>query len=95
MKFKSFDDFDDFENTVTMDADFKTSHLSSKDVAYFTSSLDKTTFELGLDGRVRGMVNNLKAKNLTITAAQATFIKGDFNLTGLPDWEQHLYAVEI
>jgi hypothetical protein len=86
MKFRSFDDFDDFENTVTMDADFKTSHLSSKDVAYFTSSLDKTTFELGLDGRVRGMVNNLKAKNLTITAAQATFLKGDFNLTGLPDW---------
>jgi hypothetical protein len=86
MKFKSFDDFDDFENTVTMDADFKTSHLSSKDIAYFTTSLDKTTFELGLDGRVRGMVNNLKAKSLTITAAQATFIKGDFNLTGLPDW---------
>jgi hypothetical protein len=86
MRFKSFNDFDDFENRVTMDADFKTSHLSSKDVAYFTSSLDKTTFELGLDGRVKGMVNNLKAKNLTITAAQATFIKGDFNLTGLPDW---------
>lgn len=86
MKFRSFDDFDNFENTVTMDADFKTSHLSSKDIAYFTSSLDKTTFELGLDGRVRGMVNNLKAKSLTITAAQATFIKGDFNLTGLPDW---------
>ncbi|MFD0763566.1 translocation/assembly module TamB domain-containing protein [Mucilaginibacter lutimaris] len=87
MKFKSFNDFDDFENKVNMDADFKTSHLSSKDIAYFTSSLDKTTFELGIDGRVRGLVNNLKAKNVTITAAQATFIKGDFNLTGLPDWE--------
>ncbi|MCQ6960118.1 translocation/assembly module TamB domain-containing protein [Mucilaginibacter aquariorum] len=86
MRFKSFNDFENFENRVTMDADFKTSHLSSKDIAYFTSSLDKTTFELGIDGRVRGMVNNLKAKNLTITAAQATFVKGDFNLTGLPDW---------
>ncbi|WP_454801597.1 translocation/assembly module TamB domain-containing protein [Mucilaginibacter phyllosphaerae] len=86
MKFKSFDDFDDFENTVHMDADFKTSHLSSKDIAYFTTSLDKTTFELGIDGRVKGLVNNLKAKGVTITAAQATFIKGDFNLTGLPDW---------
>jgi hypothetical protein len=44
MRFKSFNDFDDFENKVNMDADFKTSHLSSKDIAYFTSSLDKTTF---------------------------------------------------
>jgi hypothetical protein len=87
MRFKAFGDFDDFENKVNMDADFKSSHLSSKDIAYFTSSLDKTTFELGIEGRVRGLVNNLKAKNVTITAAQATFIKGDFNLTGLPDWE--------
>jgi len=87
MRFKSFNDFDDFENKVNMDADFKTSHLSSKDVAYFTSSLGKINFELGIDGRIRGLVNNLKAKSLTVTAAQATFIKGDFNLTGLPEWE--------
>jgi hypothetical protein len=87
MKFRSFDDFDDFENKVHMDGDFKTSHISSTDIAYFTSSLEKVNFELGVDGRIQGLVNNLKAKNLTITAGQATFIKGDFNLRGLPDWD--------
>ena len=95
MKFRSFNDFDDFENKVTMDADIKTSHLSSKDVAYFTTSLGKINFELGVDGRIRGMVNNLKAKNLTVTAAQATFIKGDFNLNGLPDWENTFLALKF
>ncbi|WP_128532523.1 translocation/assembly module TamB domain-containing protein [Mucilaginibacter gilvus] len=95
MNFKSFNDFDDFENKVRMDADIKSSHLSSKDVAYFTSSLGKINFELGVDGRIRGMVNNLKAKNLTVTAAQATFIKGDFNLTGLPDWENTFLALKF
>ncbi|AMR31452.1 hypothetical protein A0256_08460 [Mucilaginibacter sp. PAMC 26640] len=87
MNFKSFNDFDDFENKVNMDADFKSSHLSSKDVAYFTSTLGKINFELGVDGRIRGLVNNLRANNLTVTAAQATFIRGDFHLSGLPDWE--------
>ncbi|OOQ57432.1 translocation/assembly module TamB domain-containing protein [Mucilaginibacter pedocola] len=87
MTFKSFDDFDDFENKVTMDADIKSSHLSSKDITYFTTSLGKVNFELGVDGRIRGKVNALRAKNLTVTAAQATFVKGDFNLTGLPDWD--------
>jgi hypothetical protein len=87
MKFKSFNDFNNIENKVNMDADFKLSHLSSKDIAYFTPSLGKINFELGVDGRIRGLVNNLRATNLTITAAQATFIKGDFHLTGLPDWE--------
>nr|WP_294943656.1 translocation/assembly module TamB domain-containing protein [uncultured Mucilaginibacter sp.] len=95
MRFKSFDDFDDFENKVTMDADIKTSHLSSKDVAYFTTSLGKINFELGISGRIRGLVNNLKAKNLTVTAAQATFVKGDFNLTGLPDWENTFLALKF
>jgi hypothetical protein len=87
MRFKSFSDFDNFEEKINMDADFKSSHLSSKDVAYFTPSLGKISFELGIDGRIRGLVNNLKAKGLTVTAAQATFLKGDFNLRGLPDWE--------
>ena len=86
MSFKSFADFNNFENKVKLDADFKTSHLSSKDIAYFTGSLGKVNFELGVDGRIRGLVNNLRATNLTVTAAQATFIRGNFNLTGLPDW---------
>jgi len=87
MRFKRFKDFDDFENRIQMDADFKNSHISSKDIAYFTESLDKTTFELGMDGRVKGPVNNLKATNLLITGGQATYIKGNFSLRGLPDWD--------
>ncbi len=86
MRFKTFKDFDDFENKVHMDAAFKTSHISSKDIAYFTTSLKKVNFELGIDGRVKGPVNSLNATNLLITAGQATYIKGNFNLRGLPDW---------
>ncbi|NCD71634.1 translocation/assembly module TamB [Mucilaginibacter sp. R11] len=87
MRFKSFDDFDNFENKVYMDGDFKNSFISSKDVAYFTSTLDKTQFDLGLDGRIKGKVNYLSAKNLTVTGGQATYLKGDFSLRGLPEWE--------
>ncbi len=87
MKFKAFKDFSDFENKVHMDAEFKSSHLSSKDIAYFTSSLKKVNFELGVDGHIKGLVNNLSAKNLLVTTAQATYIKGDFSLRGLPDWD--------
>ncbi|OKS88210.1 translocation/assembly module TamB domain-containing protein [Mucilaginibacter polytrichastri] len=88
MKFKSFSDFGNFENKVYMDGDFKQSFISSKDVAYFTNTLDKTQFDLGVDGRIKGKVNYLSAKHLTITGGQATYIKGDFSLKGLPDWEK-------
>jgi hypothetical protein len=87
MKFKSFDDFNDIEDKVYMDGDFKNSRVSSNDIAYFTDGLNKTKFDLGLDGRIRGYVNNLKAKNLLVTGAQSTYVKGDFSLKGLPDWE--------
>lgn len=87
LRFRAFKDFDDFENKIHMDADFKTSHISSKDIAYFSSSLNKVNFELGVDGRIKGLVNNLKATHLQVTGGQATYIKGDFTLRGLPDWQ--------
>ena len=86
MKFKSFDDFDDVEEKVYMDGDFKSSQISSADIAYFTDGLEKVRFDLGLDGRIKGFVNNLRAKDLLVTGGQATYVKGDFSLKGLPDW---------
>jgi hypothetical protein len=87
MKFKSFDDFADIEDKVMMDADFKSSHVSSKDIAFFTSGLEHVKFDLGVDGKIHGRVRNLSAKNLLITGGQATYIRGDFQLRGLPDWD--------
>jgi len=87
MRFKSFDDFDDFQDKVYMDGDFKSSHISSSDIAYFTDGLERVKFDLGVEGRIKGCVNNLSAKNLLVTGAQATYIRGDFRLRGLPDWD--------
>lgn len=41
MKFKSFKDFNDYENKVRMKANFKNSHISSSDVAFFAPALKK------------------------------------------------------
>ncbi len=87
MKFKTFDELNDHINDrVYMDGNFIASQVSSSDIAYFTDGLEHTKFDLGLDGHIKGYVNNLKAKNLLITGGQATYVKGDFNLRGLPNW---------
>lgn len=88
MQFRSFDDFNDFEDKVIMDADFKSSHISSLDIGFFTISLQHVFFDVGINGRIKGPVSSLKAKQLTITSGQATYVKGDFNLKGLPDWDK-------
>ncbi len=86
MKFKSFDDISHIEDRVYMDGDFKSSQISSSDISFFTTGLEHVKFDLGLNGRIKGFVNNLKAKNLLITGGKATYVKGDFSLKGLPNW---------
>lgn len=84
MKFKSYSDFNDYINKVRMNANFVDSHISSRDVAYFTSELDHMNLDIDVDGKITGLVNNLRAKSLAIKAGKATYIKGDFILKGLP-----------
>ncbi|MES2808945.1 MAG: translocation/assembly module TamB domain-containing protein, partial [Bacteroidota bacterium] len=88
LRFKRFKDLSDFTTKVYIDGNIRGSRISSKDIAYFTSGLDKINFDLGVDGHITGKVNNIKANNLTVTAGKATFLKGDFSLKGLPEWEQ-------
>jgi hypothetical protein len=86
MKFKSFGDFDEVENKVYMEGDFHESKISSSDISYFTDGLDHVRFDLGVDGRIKGKVNDINAQNLLVTGGKATYIKGDFRLHGLPHW---------
>lgn len=95
MSFEKFADFKDYFNKVRMKGVFKNSHLDSKDVAYFTSALKDMNLSLDLDGEVSGLVNNLRAKNLSIKAGKATYIKGDFSLKGLPNIRETFMDLKI
>ncbi|RZL13524.1 MAG: translocation/assembly module TamB, partial [Pedobacter sp.] len=51
--------------------------------------------DIDIDGKITGYVNNLKAKKLSIKTGKATYIKGDFNLKGLPNWEETFMDMKI
>lgn len=95
MKFGSFKDFNSYVTKVRMKANFKDSFISSSDIAYFAPALAKIKLDLAIDGQITGYVNNLKAKQLAIKTGKATYIKGDFSLKGLPDWEQTFMDMKI
>jgi hypothetical protein len=85
MKFASFSDFSDYFNKVRMKANFKDSHLASRDVAFFAPQLGQMNLNLDIDGAISGLVTNLRAKALSVKAGKATYIKGDFIVKGLPN----------
>ena len=95
MKFKSYRDFKDYENKVRMKANFKNSHISSSDVAFFAPALKKMKLDVEVDGQITGLVNNLRAKKLSLKAGRATYVKGDFSLQGLPNWDETFLDMKI
>jgi len=95
MKFGKFKDFNDYVNKVRMKANFKNSHISSSDIAFFTPALKNMKLDLDIDGQITGLVNNLKAKKLSLKAGKATYIKGDFSMKGLPKWEETFMDMKI
>ena len=95
MKFKSYQDFKDYENKVRMKANFKNSHIASSDVAFFAPALNKMKLDIDVDGQITGLVNNLRAKKLSVKAGRATYIKGDFSMKGLPNWDDTFMDMKI
>src|SRR5690606_39334994 len=86
MKYSSFRDFREYTRKVIMEGRFRNSKIDSEDIAFFAPSLKGMNLSIVADGNVRGIVNNLKARDLTIKAGQSTYIRGDFDIKGLPDW---------
>ncbi|MFN0257462.1 translocation/assembly module TamB domain-containing protein [Pedobacter ureilyticus] len=95
MKFRTFRDFKDYENKVRMKANFKNSHISSSDVAFFAPAMKKMKLDIDIDGQITGLVNDLRAKKLSVKAGRATYVKGDFSMKGLPNWDETFMDMRI
>lgn len=85
MRFKDYSDFDDVENRVIMEGHFKNAKIFAQDIAFFAPQIDYMKLDIYVTGTIKGKVNNLKAKDLTIKAGKTTYIKGDFQVKGLPE----------
>ncbi|MBB6236813.1 hypothetical protein HDC90_001428 [Pedobacter sp. AK013] len=95
MRFKSYKDFNHYVDNVRMKAIFKNSHITSRDVAFFAPEMNTMKLDLDVDGQITGLVNNLKAKKLSLRTGKATHIKGDFILKGLPKWKETFMDLNI
>ena len=95
MKYSSFKDFGQFISKVGLRSNFKNAKISSSDIAYFTSGLEHSSIALVVNGQINGYVNKLRARNLVVQSGQATYLKGNFSLTGLPNIKQTLLDLDF
>lgn len=84
MHYTRFGDFLDYINNVVMEGNFNNALVSSDDVAYFAEPLQSWKMRVRANGKVRGTVANLRAKDLYVDNGITRFL-GDFSMRGLPD----------
>ncbi|MFD2160884.1 translocation/assembly module TamB [Paradesertivirga mongoliensis] len=82
LKYKNFKDLNKFVSKVYLNARLKNTHIHSRDLAFFADNLPQN-LEVKLKGNVSGYVTDIKARNFTASAGQATYVKGNFDIKGL------------
>lgn len=85
LKTKSLKDFNDFEQRVKFDVAFYVSKVCSEDIAYFAPKLHGLKQNVVISGKVKGPLASLKTKDLLIKYNKNTYIKGNYEIDGLPD----------
>jgi hypothetical protein len=84
--YDDYNAFDDFPNLVRLDGRFNNAKVAIRDIMSFTADLSTNPFfrknrgtVVELDGLIRGKINNLDGRNLTILLPDGTYFKGKFD----------------
>ncbi|NML22130.1 hypothetical protein HHL16_14700 [Pseudoflavitalea sp. G-6-1-2] len=85
MRYNTFDDMSDFISKVRMEGDFDEAYLESDDIAYFAPELKEWKKKVRINGKIKGPIENLVARKITIEAGQNAYLNGNISLKGLPD----------
>ncbi|MFY9307866.1 MAG: translocation/assembly module TamB domain-containing protein [Bacteroidia bacterium] len=95
-KYKTYRDFNDFVDEVSLKASFNNSLVEMDDIAYFAPEIKGMYRQLLVSGQVSGKINNLRGKDMNILLKNtSTQFKGDIKLTGLPNIEETLIYLDV
>ncbi|MCC6817506.1 MAG: translocation/assembly module TamB domain-containing protein, partial [Bacteroidia bacterium] len=95
MKTLDWKDYNDFNNKVRMEARLHKSRINTKDLSYFTNNLKDYHTIIRISGYGEGFLNHLKGKNTEFKIFDNTEFKGDWSMTGLPDFENTILDFEV
>ncbi len=101
-KYEAYKDFRDFNNKVKMTADFNEAKVAIKDIMVFAPVLKKNKFfkqneneVVNIDGQIKGSINKLRGKNISLQIAGNTIIKGNFNTRDLSIRGEEFLALKL
>jgi hypothetical protein len=84
-----------FGKRVKLTIDLDPSEMSADDIAYFLPVVKDYHLKATISGTFRGVLNDLKAKDITILYGKQTRIKANVDINGLPDIMSSFLHVDI
>lgn len=95
MKYNSWADLSNFINAVKFDCQIEESTLSTVFLSYFVPSINFLDEKVNIRGSVNGRISDLKARDLILNYGEKTVLKTNFNITGLPNFEDAFLFIDI
>lgn len=93
--YDAFSAFKRFNEEIEMRALFYKSDINFGDISYFAPGLKGFKQRLKLDGKVRGVVSDLKGSQLKVYFGEDSYFLGDVDLVGLPDVESTFINLSV
>lgn len=96
-KFNDFKEFNTgiFGKKVKMDIDLRPSEISTDDLGYFLTSVKDLQLKVKLSGKVNGVLNDLKGKDIELYYRNGTVVKANVNIHGLPKLKSAFIYADI
>lgn len=92
---EGWSDYQAFNDKVLMRLDLDSSRLDFADIAFFAPDLEGIALPIGIAGRIRGTVSDLKGRDLNVHFGTRSFFRGSADLTGLPDLAGTFMVLDI
>lgn len=93
--FNSLNAFNNFIDSVRIDALFRPSSLDLNELRFFTSSIADMENLLFFDGSVRGRISSLKARQFHLAFGNSSSFDGDITMDGLPNFQETFMNVKV
>ncbi len=88
-------DMAEFVEKVNIKSYFENSEVNFSDICHFVPALECINKSVKIDGEVKGRISNLKGRKLVLQFDKGTSLKGDLNISGLPDMENTFMHLNI
>lgn len=91
----SYSGLANFIEDVNIKSFFSSSKLDFKDLCFFAPALNCLNKSLNFEGEIKGRINNLKGRKLSILLDDGTRFKGNADISGLPSSQDMFMYIKV